>query len=124
MIRPSKIIKYGSEAAVQKAVIDYLRYQYPDALYCATAGGMKASYKQAARMKLTGYVKGVPDLQIFEPRGGFHGLMIEIKKDKTSYPTTEQKEWIKKLNERGYSAHVCKGVDEAIGVINSYFTRD
>ena len=70
---------FSGEAGVQKAVIDYLKYTYPQALYCASAGGVRTSMKQAIKMKATGYVKGVPDLQIFEPMGKYHGLLIEIK---------------------------------------------
>lgn len=119
-----KIVKYGSEAAVQMAIVKYIRFQYPFALYCATAGGVKTSFMQAARLKMTGYVAGVPDLLIFEPCNGFHGLMIEVKKDKNSYPTKQQKQWMDDLNKRGYSAHVCKSFEDAKTVIDKYFERN
>ncbi len=115
-----KIIKKNTEASVQSAIVQYLKAAYPNTLYCATAGGMKTSYTQAARMKATGYVRGVPDLLIFEPRGSFHGLFIEVKKDEKQYPTKEQKEWVIELNKRGYSAYICKGFDHAKNVIDEY----
>ena len=87
---------YSGEAGVQKAVIDYIKYTYPGALYCASAGGVRTSMKQAIKMKATGYVKGVPDLQIFEPVGNYHGLLIEIK-DLKGVVSKEQKQWIKDL---------------------------
>jgi hypothetical protein len=118
-----KAVKRGTEASVQQAIVAYLRYQYPFALYSATAGGVHTSYLQAIRLKATGYMKGCPDLLIFEPCNGFHGLMIEIKKDSKSYATKEQKEWISKLNDRGYSAHVCKSFEDAKTVIDQYFNR-
>jgi len=111
---------FSGEAGVQKAVIDYLKYTYPQALYCASAGGVRTSMKQAIKMKATGYVKGVPDLQIFEPMNNYHGLLIEIK-DIKGVVSKEQKEWIKLLNERGYYATYCKGFDATIKVINDYF---
>jgi hypothetical protein len=76
--------------------------------------------KQAIKMKATGYVKGVPDLQIFEPMNNYHGLLIEIK-DIKGVVSKEQKEWIKELNERGYYATYSKGYEATIQVINDYF---
>jgi hypothetical protein len=111
---------YSGEAGVQKAVVDYLKYQYPGVLYCASAGGVRTSMKQAIKMKATGYVKGVPDLQIFEPVGNYHGLLIEIK-DLKGVVSKEQKQWIKDLNDRGYYATYCKGVESTIKVIDDYF---
>jgi hypothetical protein len=111
---------FSGEAGVQKAVIDYLKYTYPGALYCASAGGVRTSMKQAIKMKATGYVKGVPDLQIFEPMGNYHGLLIEIK-DIKGVVSKEQKEWIKELNKRGYYATSSKGYEATIQVINDYF---
>ena len=108
------------EDSVQKAVVNYLKYAYPTALYCASAGGVRTSYKQAVKMKATGYVKGFPDLFIYEPRNGFFGLAIELKTEK-GVASPEQKEWQIKLIERGYQAHICKGFDAAIQVIDSYF---
>jgi hypothetical protein len=111
---------YSGEAGVQKAVIDYLKYQYPHVLYCASAGGVRTSMKQAIKMKATGYVKGVPDLQIFEAVGSYHGLLIEIK-DIKGVVSKEQKEWINKLNERGYYATYSKGFEATVKVIDDYF---
>jgi hypothetical protein len=111
---------FSGEAGVQKAVIDYLKYTYPQALYCASAGGVRTSMKQAIKMKATGYVKGVPDLQIFEPMGKYHGLLIEIK-DIKGVVSKEQKEWIKELNERGYYATYSRGFESTIKVIDDYF---
>ena len=110
---------YSGEAGVQKSVIDYIKYQYPNALYCASAGGVRTSMKQAIKMKATGYVKGVPDLQIFESVGNYHGLLIEIK-DIKGVVSKEQKEWIKKLNDRGYFATYSKGIEATIKVIDDY----
>ncbi len=121
------------EAEVQKGVVKYLKIRYPQARFCASLGGIRTSYKQAVKAKATGYVKGFPDLQICVPMqrrgdakeggGVYHGLFLEIKKDKKSYPTKEQKEWIEYLNEQGYCARVTKGLDETIQVIDDYFNK-
>lgn len=117
-----KIIKHGSEAEEQAAVVRYLNVQYPHVLYCASAGGVRTSYMQAARMKMTGYKAGFPDLQILEPRQGYHGLFIEMKRAEGGQVSREQKEWIAALNERGYMAVVCKGFESAKKTIDEYLS--
>ena len=127
----------NQEEEVQKGVVKYLKLKYPKAKYCASLGGIRTSFKQAVKAKATGYVKGFPDLQICVPmergvegeggaKGGgtYHGLFLEIKKDKKSYPTKEQKEWIAYLNENGYCARVTKGIDESIQTIDDYFNKN
>ena len=110
-----------SEANQQEIVVKYLRLAYPDALYCASAGGMRTSYLQAIKMKRTGYVKGFPDLFIYEPNQDYHGLAIEMKKEKGGVASPEQKWWQEQLRNRGYASYICKGKDEAIKVIDEYF---
>ena len=120
----------NQEEEVQKAVVKYLKLKYPKVKYCASLGGIRTSFKQAVKAKATGYIKGFPDLQVCMPmgRGGieggvYHGLFLEIKKDKKSYPTKEQKEWIAYLNEAGYCARVTKGIDECIETIDNYLNN-
>lgn len=119
-IKPRAKKPFSGEAGLQVAVIQYIKMAYPNALYCASAGGMFTSMKQAIKMKATGYVKGFPDLQICEPNEKYHGLFIELKTSK-GVASAEQKEWIKQLNKRGYCASICKGFDEAKEVIDVYF---
>tara|TARA_R100001244_G_scaffold132156_2_gene107337 strand:+ start:1471 stop:1836 length:366 start_codon:yes stop_codon:yes gene_type:complete len=107
------------EALLQSNIIKYLSLKYPKIRYCASLGGQYQRYhSQRTKAKATGYVKGFPDLQITEARGGFFGLFLEIK-DK-GYPTLEQKEWIEALTKRGYKAEVCKGLMECISTIDNY----
>jgi hypothetical protein len=110
-----------SESNQQEIVINYIKLAYPDVLYCASAGGMRTSYLQAIKMKRTGYVKGFPDLFIYEPRGQFFGLAIEMKKEKGGVASPEQKRWQEQLRNRGYCSYICKGKDEAIKIIDEYF---
>lgn len=119
-VKPRAKKPFSGEAGLQVAVIQYLKMAYPTAIYCASAGGMFTSMKQAIKMKATGYVKGFPDLQICEPNEKYHGLFIELKTSK-GVASKEQKEWINILNKKGYFASICKGFDEAKEVIDGYF---
>jgi hypothetical protein len=109
------------ESNQQEIVIKYIKIAYSEVLYCASAGGVWTSRTQGIKMKRTGYVKGFPDLFIYEPRKGFHGLAIEMKKEKGGVASPEQKQWQEQLRNRGYSSYICKGSEEAIKVIDEYF---
>ena len=109
------------EYQLQKNVIKWINLKYPKLLYCASAGGMRTSYKQAVKMKATGYIKGFPDLFIYEPVDPYHGLAIEIK-IKKGRPTKHQIDWRDKLNHRNYVAEITYGFDETIEVIERYLS--
>jgi len=61
------------------------------------------------------------DLFIYEPRGKYHGLAIELKVGYNK-PTKEQLEWIEQLNKRKYKAVVCRGIDEALFELQNYLS--
>ena len=113
------------EGNIQKQVVRYLRMQYPTVLFTASIAGIETTMLQMVRLKAMGYLKGTPDLMILEPSCPigytFHGLFIELKADKkTSKASPEQKDFIDRLQKRGYEASICYGFDEAKYVIDSY----
>ena len=106
------------EYQLQKAVCKYLDLQ--NVLYCGSMGGQyQVHMSQRIKAKKSGYKKGFPDLFIYEPRGNYYGLAIELKTgyNKASKP---QLHWQKELNKRGYKAEICTGIDKALEVINTY----
>jgi hypothetical protein len=107
------------EYQLQKAVIKWINLKYPKLLYCASAGGVRTSFSQAKRMKATGYVRGFPDLFIYEPKGNFHGLAIEIKTLKGRV-SKFQLDWINKLHEKGYLSSVGRGFNQVTEIIEHY----
>ena len=113
-----------NELKVQIAVVNWIKYNFPNMLYCASAGGMRTSLSIAKKMKASGYVKGFPDLAILHPTKKHFGMFLELKADKKGYATKEQKEWIKNLNDLGYYACVSKGFDAAIQDITLYLNED
>lgn len=76
---------------------------------------------EAARLKQEGVKRGVPDYYLDVPCNGYHGLRIELKRRKGGVVSPEQKEWIERLNRRGYAAFVAKGWEEAAKIILDYF---
>lgn len=109
----------ATEDEVQQAVIDYCQIKNIKVAHIANEGKRSAYY--GAKMKRMGLSKGFPDLFFPSPQGKYHGLMIELKRDNKSKPTSEQIEWISYLNKQGYCAKVCYGVDEATRQIDEYF---
>jgi hypothetical protein len=85
----------------------------------------KASFNWAAysnSLKRMGMRKGFPDLIILaKNKSQTHEvLFIEMKRQKGSKISDEQKEWIARLDNEGYCVGVAKGCDSAINILNQY----
>jgi hypothetical protein len=111
-----------TEYELQKGICKYLDLN--NVLYCGSMGGQyQVHFSQRIKAKKSGYKKGFPDLFIYEisriEDTIYAGLAIELK-TKKGRPTKEQIEWMNNLNERGYMATICTGIDEALEVINKY----
>lgn len=97
-------------------------------IYCAYAGipvfaipnGGSRDRREAARLTAQGVKKGVPDLFIPRAAGKFHGLFIEMKREKGGRLSPDQAEWIALLRREGYAAYACAGFDNARAVIDRY----
>jgi len=114
--------KKMKEYQLQKAVCKYLDLK--NVLYCGSMGGQyQPHFSQRIKSRKSGYKRGFPDLFIYEiskiGKKLYCGLAIELKVGYNK-ATNEQRWWIDQLNERGYKAHICTGIDEALEVIDSY----
>ena len=74
-------------------------------LYTASMAGMKLSGRLGNQKKKMGCKAGLPDIMIFEPRGKYHGLFIELKSP-TGKATPEQRWWQQELTKRGYLSEI------------------
>lgn len=94
---------------------------YPElAMLYAIPNGGKRAIKTAVALKKQGVKRGVPDMCLPVSRGGYHGLYIELKRQKGGTVSDEQREWIAALNSQGYKAIICHGAEEAIEQIRGY----
>lgn len=75
---------------------------------------------EASRLKAQGVKRGVPDICLPVPRGGYHGMYIEMKRQQGGTVSTEQKDYIEALRNQGYRVEVCKGFQAAADVIEEY----
>tara|TARA_R100000664_G_scaffold2376_6_gene5997 strand:+ start:161 stop:511 length:351 start_codon:yes stop_codon:yes gene_type:complete len=108
----------SKEYELQKSICKYLDLQ--NVLYCGSMGGnYQAHMSVRIRAKKSGYKRGFPDLFIYEPKGKWHGLAIELKVG-YNRATKEQLYWRNELNKRGYISEICYTLDETISLIETY----
>jgi len=121
--KPKKIT-CPSEHEEQKALFYWasvMLHRYPELklLHAIPNGGLRNKVV-AAKLKAEGVKPGVPDVCLPIPRGGFHGLYIEMKIIKGYKISDDQDWWAVKLRDQGYKARLCRGCKEAIEVIEKY----
>ena len=98
-----------------------MTYTYPELrwMYHIPNGGSRGK-AEAGRFRAMGVKSGVPDVALDIPRGGFHGLRVEMKRRDGGKLSDAQKEWIDHYNAIGYRAVVCHGWQEAAKAIEEY----
>lgn len=134
-------MRQSPEEQLQKAVVQYLKAQYPKVkFHHSPNGGMRPKRNaknglvyspEATKLKAMGTSAGFPDLYIPVVRLHYSpnparmlesveaGLFIELKSTKGRI-SESQKEWIEYLNATGYRAVVCNSIDSAIIEIDNY----
>jgi hypothetical protein len=71
-------------------------------------GGQVVTFSpEAQRLKASGVKPGVPDVFLLEPRGGYAGLVIEMKAEEGRV-RPEQRAWLERLAEQHYKVLVCR----------------
>lgn len=144
---PRRIQKFGSEANVHQAAVNYVRRKYPNVLIRTDyAAGLKLTIGQARKHKaMQGGMRSWPDLQLAKPVGQYHGLFVELKKDGVKLlrdkdarkiladdyklrlagdwwdlHTEEQAHMLERLREDGYAATFAVGLDDFMQVVDTY----
>ena len=115
-----------TESAEQQCLFRWAVFQsgrFPELalLYHVPNGGSRKK-AEAGRFRAEGVKAGVPDLCLPVARGGFHGLYIELKRQKGSKASGDQKRWLSELKKQGYFTALCKGWEDAAKVITDYLS--
>ena len=123
-MKASDVFGVPSEDEEQMQVVQWAAMQmgrWPDLqwLYHIPNGG-KRRRTEAARFKALGVKAGVPDLCLPVPKGGYHGLYIEMKRQEGGKLSKEQRDWIEGLDKNGYCVRRCDGARQAIAVLEAY----
>jgi len=117
-----------TEDQEQMAFVNWLKIKRIPHFHCPNevGGQTKALKIRAIKMKRLGVARGVPDLFVFVPIKGATGevdsyqpLAIEMKRQKYSTTSKEQKEWLEILEMAGIPSRVCKGAGEAIEFVEN-----
>ena len=120
-----------NEKDLQINVCSWLKLQYPDVIFTSESSGLRLTMGQARSLAKQRSGKGLPDLMIFEPRGDYSGLFIELKREgekvfrrdgqiRSDVHLQEQYNIINRLNNKGYLAGFAIGFDEARNMITKY----
>lgn len=122
--KPVRAKRVDREGLEQAALIAELRIRMPEVaelIYHVPNGGHRLK-KVAADLKGQGVAAGVPDLVLTMARGGYFGLYIEFKATPPNAASVSdsQHKWIRKLNDQGYLAIVCRGHFDAMEQIRAY----
>lgn len=114
----------------QAAVVRWLDFAHPNVLKHSIPNGAELAGKtigqRVARMnklKAEGLTPGASDLFIAEPRGGFHGMYLEMKS--TTGRLSDNQQWfLSEAEQRHYYTAVAHGAAEAIDTITEYLSWD
>lgn len=114
-----------TEHQEQVELVKWFQGAYPEikTRLFAIPNGTNKSVRQAAWYMAEGLRSGVPDMMLPIPKNGFHGLFIELKRQKGGVLSKTQKDWHEYLNAACYLAVVCHGAEEAKTAINSYLKK-
>lgn len=110
------------EYDIQCRFVNYILWTYPTLLFTIAPQGMRMSRRMAGKIKNMGYRKGTSDMLIFEARGLFHGLFIELKAPAGTL-SKDQGDFLLAADRRGYKAVCCKGYDIAVKTLDNYLQK-
>lgn len=112
------------EGQQQAQLFGILKIKHPEfyrLAYHVPNGGHRHK-ATAGKMRAQGVKAGVSDIAVTLARGGWFGLYIEFKAapPNDSAVSPEQNAFILRVEQQGYYATVCRGVEEALRVIEWY----
>lgn len=111
-----------TEKEEARTLVAYLRIKGLKFTHIGNETGHSPEAKRRAiSLKQQGTSRGFPDYMIIV-NGSL--LFIELKRLKGSSTSPEQHAWVAALNEvNNVEAHICRGADEAIKIIERYLPK-
>lgn len=104
--------------------------QYLDArrlLWLHPPNEAKRSARTGYELKRMGLKPGAPDALIFTPppgKFGINGVAIELKRQKGSHVSPEQRDFLAALTNNGWKTAVCFGASDAIAFLNELYPKN
>jgi hypothetical protein len=112
-MRQSKIVRSSSEDAIQRGIINYLRWALPKGwiVFSIPNGGSRNPI-EAAKMKGTGTLAGMPDICILGcNHRGQSTYFVEVKSANGRSSAT-QMEMHDRLNDLAYPVGIARSIDD------------
>jgi len=131
------LMRRSREDTIHQHFARFLKYQFPKCLFNTDLAGVPMYGVMAKKASQYRSGNGFPDIMIFEPRLGYGGLFIELKKDnerlvlvkdgqvrnrgewKNDHVATQAKR-IQEFNDRDYLATFAIGYDHAQAIASIY----
>jgi hypothetical protein len=111
------------EDKLQNSVMNYIKMQYPEVFAIHVPNEGKRTPFERYKFKYLGGVSGVPDLMIFNVKGKYSGLALELKVGYNK-PTENQLECLKRLKNASWVAEWCNTFDAAKEIIDNYMNHE
>lgn len=119
------------ETDLYEQIAQYLNLKYPHVIYHFDLSGMWTPSHQARNLYGRLNSRAFPDFVIYQPRGAYAGLAIEIKKEGTvlykkdgtlraSEHVKEQNRMLARLRLASYSADFGIGFTQVRSIIDNY----
>jgi hypothetical protein len=113
--------KYLSkEDKMQRDVMTYVKMQYPNAFTVHIPNEGRRTKFEQYKLKTLGVMAGMPDVMIFDPRGKYSGLAVELKAGYNK-PTENQKKCLRELENRKWRVLWSNSFDKVKEEIDNYF---
>lgn len=104
----------ASEDEVQAAIVQALRIAYPKALVAAIPNGGKRDIAEAAKMRNTGTLAGMPDLVVVLPDQKVAWIEVKAAGGRLS---PQQTEVIRVLTDLGHPVCVARDIGDAVSFV-------
>ena len=118
--RAKRVDREGLEQAALLKEIELRYLEVYELIFHVPNGGYRTK-ATAAKLKAQGVKAGIPDLVLPMARGGYFGLYIEFKATvDPAAVSPSQHACIRRLNEQGYLAIVCRGHRDVIEALRAY----
>ena len=117
----------GFEDLLQIQVVDYVKTHYKDVNIFSVKNESNAKAKSSIalwKFKKMGLLSGVSDIFICEPRGEYHGLVIELKNPKKYKVQQSQKDFLNTMDKRGYYTLLSNNFEMVANTIEYYLNLE
>ena len=99
----------NAEAKIQAAIVEWVRTVAPSTIVFAVPNGGLRTKSEAALLKWTGALAGVPDLILLAPSGRAFGLEVKTSEGRVS---PKQRALMMQMNSIGVSTAVVRSIDD------------